>query len=373
MTPLPRIDQRLALATGRRLVPAGPQVSNAEAEQVVASLRGHAVHAAEHVRRVSQLDAGHDSEVLVVDRVRWIEANVQSFSGLLADLGTGEPGRRGPARTTGGVTASVQMGVLLSYLATRVLGQFDPFHPGQAPGAGGRLLLVAPNVVRIERDLGVVPEHFRLWVCLHEETHRVQFGHASWLPGHLRTLLGEVLAEADLSDSQLLARLARRATTRETRQTGTPAPPSARGTGAAAGARSGRRTDPADTDGSLVTLLTTPEQRQRIDQLTAVMSLLEGHADVMMDRVGPDVIPTVRTIRARFTRRRQRRGPDLLLRRLLGVEAKAAQYRDGARFVRHVVRRGGLDVLNTVFDSAEALPTLLEIHQPRLWLERTAG
>lgn len=365
MTPLPRIDQRLALATGRRMVPAGPDVSRAEAEQVVTSLRGHAEHAAEHVRRVSGLDAGHDSDVLVVDRVRWIEANVQSFSGLLAGLGGSEPERSGPARAASGVTASVQMGALLSFLATRVLGQFDPFHPGAGPGARGRLLLVAPNVIRIERDLGVVPEHFRLWVCLHEETHRVQFGHADWLPGHLRTLLGEVLAEADLSDSQLVARLARRVTTRGAR--------AARDDGPTAGARGRRAPQTPDADGSLVTLLTSPEQRERIDQLTAVMSLLEGHADVMMDRVGPDVIPTVRTIRARFTRRRNRRGPDLLLRRLLGVEAKAAQYRDGARFVRHVVRRGGLDGLNTVFDSVEALPTLAEIHQPRLWLERTAG
>ncbi|MVA76978.1 coenzyme F420 biosynthesis-associated protein [Auraticoccus sp. F435] len=335
MSPLPRIDQRLAVGTGRRLVPGGPQVSPAEARQVVDSLYRHAARAAGHVREVTGLDAPQDSQVLVVDRRRWIEANVQSFSTLLAGLAEPSPGRR-----SGSSSASVQMGALLSYLATRVLGQYDPFAAQQ--GVPGRLLLVAPNVLAVERQLGVDPEDFRLWVCLHEETHRVQFGHARWLPDHLRLLLADVLAQADLGDPEVLGRLVRRLRP---------------------GARRG--------DGSLVDLLTTAEQRERIDAITAVMSLLEGHADVMMDRVGPDVVPSVRTIRHRFTRRRERGGPDRVVRRLLGVEAKLAQYRDGARFVRHVVRRVGVDGFNTVFTSPQTLPTLEEIHQPRRWLDRT--
>ncbi len=342
-----RIHPRLAVGTGRRLVPSGPRVEPAEAEDVVASLRRSAALAAGHVREVTRLDAPDDTPVLVVDRRRWIEANVHSFSGLLAGLEDDQPAPRFASPS-----ASVQLGAVLSYVATRVLGQFDPFHlPEPHEGATpGRLLLVAPNVLAVERRLRVDPADFRLWVCLHEETHRVQFGHARWLPDHLRALLGQVLAEAAAGDGERLGPLLQRL-------------------------REGRREQrrPGADEVSLLDLLATPEQQERVAAVTAVMSLLEGHADVMMDRVGPGVVPSVRTIRRRFARRRQRRGPDRVLRRLLGVEAKLAQYRDGARFVRHVVRRSGVDGFNTVFTSPETLPTLAEIHAPARWLERTGG
>ena len=124
---------------------------------------------------------------------------------------------------------------------------------------------------------------------------------------------------------------------------------------------------------SLVDLLTTDDQRAVIDEVTAVMSLLEGHADVMMDQVGPRTIPTVATIRARFDSRRQTTHRDRLIRRWLGLDAKLRQYRDGAAFCRAVLDEVGVDGFNAVFAAAESLPTPREIHEPARWVRRVHG
>ncbi|MDO5500527.1 MAG: zinc-dependent metalloprotease, partial [Propionibacteriaceae bacterium] len=223
------------------------------------------------------------------------------------------------------------------------LGQFDIFAP-EPVAPHGRLLLVAPNIAHAETELGVDPKDFRLWVCLHEETHRVQFTAHPWLRGYLREQAQVVTELTDMSAPgwEDLARLV---------------------TG-----RTGRGERPV----SLLDLLPdTVDVRSTLAQVTAVMSLLEGHADVVMDRVGPRVITSVARIRARFERRRDgRSGMDRLVRRVLGMDVKLAQYRDGAKFCRAVIGAAGIDGLNRAFTAREALPELAEIHEPRRWLER---
>jgi coenzyme F420 biosynthesis associated uncharacterized protein len=253
------------------------------------------------------------------------------------------------ARITG-----VEVGALLSYLAPKVLGQFDPFYPGVDDVAdtewgelppGGRLLLVAPNIVAVERELELVPSDFRLWVCLHEETHRVQFTAVPWLRGYLNTQIGEVVATADL-DAAALAQMLREAVKRISE--------AARG----------------DGELSIVDLVQTPAQREIVDRITAAMSLLEGHADVVMDGVGPEVIGSIVEIRRRFDVRRQGQGFDKIIRKLLGLDAKMRQYRDGAVFCKAVIAAVGMDGLNRVWTSPETLPTKAEIADPQLWLKR---
>jgi coenzyme F420 biosynthesis associated uncharacterized protein len=118
----------------------------------------------------------------------------------------------------------------------------------------------------------------------------------------------------------------------------------------------------------------SPEQRAVLDRLTAVMSLLEGHADFVMDGVGPSVIPTVDAIRAKFTSRRAGGNPlDQLLKRLLGLDAKLRQYQDGAAFVRHVVDRVGMDGFNRIWTGPNTLPTKNEIANPDAWVSRLHG
>ncbi len=344
------VDWELAARTAAVLGRPGPQVTAAQAAQVVDELRRHADAAVPHVCRVSGLAAPQGGGAVVVDRAGWARANAMAFRGLLEPVVAQAFERRG--RLPGASLASVgsrvtgaEVGSLLGFLSSRVLGQYDPFGPGPA-----RLLLVAPNVVQVERELDVDSTDFRLWVCLHEETHRVQFSATPWLAAHLAGEIRGLVGDLMIDPTQLADRLA-------------------------AGVRG--LPDLFRQGGSGATLLEavqTPAQRERLARVTAVMALLEGHADVVMDEVGPQVIPSVEVIRARFTRRRAGRGAvDQLLRRLLGLEAKLRQYVDGARFVREVSARVGTDGFNAVWSSAQALPLPAEIADPSAWVRRVHG
>ncbi|MBW1604238.1 zinc-dependent metalloprotease [Streptomyces sp. JJ66] len=360
------VDWNLAVATANRLVRPGPEVSRDEARAIVAELRRHARASEEHVRSYTGLApadaASADTPVLIVDRPGWIRANVAGFRQLLAPLLERMHERRASAPggavlgAVGGKLAGVEVGMLLSFMASRVLGQYETFAPAapDLPGAGGgRLLLVAPNIVHVERELDVEPHDFRLWVSLHEETHRTQFTAVPWLRDHLEGEIHAFLAETDVDPATLLERL------REAAQAFTGRP---NGEGDA-GDEGGR---------SFVDLVQTPAQRDVLDRLTAVMSLLEGHADVVMDGVGPGVVPSVREIREKFQKRRQAGAGklDQVLRRLLGLDAKLRQYRDGARFVRAVVDEVGMDGFNRVWTSPNTLPTKAEIARPADWVAR---
>jgi len=349
------VDWRLAAATGTRLVPPGPRIGLGDAVATVESLKRLAGQADEHVAAVTGLEpAAGSATTVVVDRPDWIRANVSSFAELVDPLITALMDKRGesPNRliaAVGSRASGVEVGVLLSYLATRVLGQFELLGPARTEGdAPGRLTLVAPNIVATERMLGVDPHDFRLWVCLHEVTHRVQFATAPWLHGHVRDLLQEFLFASDLDAAALLGRL---------RQALSGVGDTIRGRG----------------ETSLIELIQTPEQRQILNRLTGLMSLLEGHADVVMDAVGPSIIPSVADIRTKFTRRRRDARPlERALRRLLGVEMKLKQYAEGAAFVRAVVAEVGMSGLNTVWAGPHQLPSLEEIRDPDRWLARVA-
>jgi coenzyme F420 biosynthesis associated uncharacterized protein len=356
------VDWDLAVATGTRLVKPGPQVSAAEAREVVAQLRDYAAQAHEHVAGYTGLNASTvGASVAVIDRPGWIEANASGFRTVLEPLVEKLQAKRPAtpmATAVGARVTGVQTGSLLAFLATKVLGQYELFPPyGEAPGdRPGRLLLVAPNVVATEREMAVDPHDFRLWVCLHEETHRVQFGAVPWLREHVMGEMRAFVAATDVDPSAMARRLRAAAA-------------------AAYGAvRDGFDPDAPDSGGSLVEAVQTPEQREILDRITALMSLLEGHADFVMDGVGPSVIPSVGEIRAKFQRRRKEAGRvEMVVRRLLGIEAKMRQYRDGERFVRGVVESAGMSGFNRVWEAPAHLPTKDELTSPDAWVERVVG
>lgn len=335
------VDWGLAVKLGSRLAGEGPTVSRGEADQAVAELRAGAARSTGLVRDFTGLDAPvGTAPVLVVDRPGWIQANADGFRTVLSPLVdklTEKKPPSGLALAVGSKVTAAEVGGLLGFLAGKVLGQFDPFHDPH-----GRLLLVAPNIVHVERELEVDPTDFRLWVCLHEETHRVQFTAVPWMRDHL---FSEVTAIADTMESSTdledgLQRVVD-------------------------AVRNGVR------GASLMEVLGSPEQRAIIDRVTGMMSLLEGHADVVMDGVGPTVIPSVEDIRAKFNQRRRGVGTlDRLLRRLLGLDAKMAQYRDGAKFVNAVVDKVGMSEFNAVWERPEHLPTKAEIADPDTWVAR---
>jgi coenzyme F420 biosynthesis associated uncharacterized protein len=334
------VDWALAAATGARLAPAGPPDSRIDVESAVRQLRRASERAVQPVADVTGLTAPFEAHrSVVVGRRAWVSSNVDQLRTAtepVSDVLSGDGSAL--VRAIGARTAAVQMGAVLAWLSTKVLGQYEAF------GGQGRLLLVAPNIVHAERQLDVPPVDFRLWVCLHEETHRVQFGAVPWLSGHFTEEVHRYLRAVDPDAGSALGRIV-------------------------AGLRQGTR-----GSGGLIDMMQTDEQREILDRLTALMSLLEGHADVVMDAVGPRVVPSVDVIRQRFDQRRQQAGTlDGALRRLLGLDAKLRQYVDGAAFVRSVVDEVGMERFNAVWTSPETLPLPTEISEPKAWIARIHG
>ena len=340
----PPVDWDAAAKVAGRLAPPGPRADRAELEELVAGLRGVAAPAAQHASASTGLVPADGrapadvSRVLVVDRPGWARANTQMFATMAEPLSAIIGDKRNTAASR--LAAATQVGGVLALLAGKVLGQFDPFTAG--PDGRGRLLLVAPNVLHLERTLRVDPADFRLWVALHEQTHALQFAAAPWLADHLRTRSASLLHDFDEDRrSELVASVAN-----------------------------------VLRGGSVLDVL-SDEQRVVFEEVGAVMALLEGHADVAMDEVGPSVVPTVATIRKKFEAKRDEGasagGGQRVLRRLLGLDTKLAQYRDGAAFVRAVQERVGRDGFNAVFVSPENLPRATEIADPVAWVARVHG
>lgn len=376
--PRPVVDWPAAAELAARVVPPGPNATRDELAELVVGLRKAASDSVEHVLATTRMTpaggvrrvAGGPRDgaavlgsVHVVDRARWALANTQVMAAMTAPVSQALGEDDVPTSQAARLGGALEVGGLLAVLAPRVLGQFDPYSresDDDADVAGpGRLLLVAPNVLHVERTMGVDPRDFRLWVCLHEQTHALQFAAAPWLAAHLRERVGGLLEDVthtavSLAKAPLHEKLVTAGRTVVDVVSGVFRP------GAAA---------PFER-------LLTAAQKDELAEVTAIMALLEGHADVMMDAVGPRVVPTVRHIRQRFDKRREGEGAprlDLVLRRLLGMDAKLAQYRDGAAFVRAVERQVGRDGLNAVWASSDTLPTAREISDARAWVRRVHG
>ena len=354
------IDWDVATSTGVRWARPGPEVSRAEARKVVAELRDLAAAVQEPVRQLTGMAGLADGgKIAIVDRPGWIRANVDGFRVVLDPLvekmqeRAGSPG--GSVMTAvGSRVTGMQAGLILAYLAGRVLGQYELFLPPdpslpETTAPAGRLTLVAPNIVLVERELGVDPHDFRRWVCLHEETHRTQFTSVSWLRPYVQQQMTEFLLASDLDPASILDRLRSAAD-------------------AVAGAVRGGEGD------SLIEAIQNPRQREILERLTAVMTLVEGHGDYVMDAVGPSVVPSVADIRAKFSARRGSAGRlEQVIRRILGIDLKMKQYEQGARFVRAVVGQAGMATFNKVWESPDTLPSGAEIANPASWLERVGG
>ena len=255
----------------------------------------------------------------IVDRAEWVGAAAESMR--VMTNGTEKPRGFFTGRITG-----AQTGAVLAFVSSGILGQYDPF----AAAKEGCLLLVYPNVIAVERQLRVEPSDFRLWVCLHEVTHRVQFTANPWLSDYMSQALGLLTQDAGEDIGQVMSRLADFVRNR--------------GDG---GSRDADRSSSGIL--GLVRAVQSEPQREALDRLLVLGTLLEGHADHVMDAVGPMVVPSVATIRRRFDERRHRKQPPLqrLLRALLGLDAKLSQYTRGKAFVDHVVGRVGMERFNT--------------------------
>jgi coenzyme F420 biosynthesis associated uncharacterized protein len=289
------------------------------------------------------------ARAVVADREDWIRANIRSFQRMLRPLTERLEAKMsvgGLAPITGRV-AGAEMGAVLGWMSTRVLGQYDMLVLEDEDVDDQDLVYyVGPNILGLEKRFGFPPREFRLWVALHEVTHRTQFTGVPWLRPYFLSLVNEMLSHADPDPAQMFRALGR----------------------IAEGLRTGR--NPLQ-DGGVFTLFATEPQRRTMDRIGGLMSLLEGHGDVTMDRAGGDRIPSAERFGNVLRQRRQTMsGPIKMLQRLIGLEAKLAQYEQGERFIETVERAGGSAYLERAFETPDQLPTLAEIRDPDLWMRR---
>jgi coenzyme F420 biosynthesis associated uncharacterized protein len=340
------VDWDLAERIGLRFMPKGPEASPSDAHWAVQELRELAQLARDPVRELTGLQADPDhAPAVVVDRGEWIRSNVTGFALALEPFAAARADKEAnpTVEAVGARLTAGQLGGALAWLSGKVLGQYEAF---SAPGQPGRLLLVAPNIVHVERELELVPRDFRFWVCLHEETHRAQFGGVAWMSDHFLAEVQSFVALSDVPAMEVLRRVGAVAQAVVTAARGVPGP-------------------------SLMEAVQTPAQRAVFDRLTGLMSLLEGHADYVMDEVGPAHVPTVATIRERFAARRAQAGTvDGFARRMLGMETKMRQYTSGSDFVRSVIAQAGDEGFAQVWAEPANLPTAAEIEDPTGWVRR---
>ncbi|OMG19036.1 hydrolase [Actinomyces naeslundii] len=350
------------------LIPAGPSASRSARASSVAVLRRSALEAPAWVARITGLNraaqqVAETTRVSVVDRAGLVRVSTRALRGLMEQVPA--PQASEAVRLVG----AAEMAGAMSLLATRLLGQVVPAAGTGADGDVGRegeasphLLLVAPNVLAMRRQLDLDMLDLPAWVCLHEMTHAVQLAAAPWLGPYLsdsmRMVIGAVVEAvyggpgggADGTGEQGLRRRPGRA--------------------ARIAARAGR--------GRVLEGLTNFKERSEVASLAAALTFLEGHAEVVLDDVHPNRMPSVHRLRAVLSRSRAADagigpGPglgSLLLHRLMGLEAKEAQYADGTAFVRSVVARIGHEGLNVVWTDPALLPTPAEIARPDVWVRR---
>ena len=285
----------------------------------------------------------------VTDRAGWIGANVSSFQRLLRpvlDKFSERIGESPMAPVTRRATG-FEVGALLGWMSGRVLGQYDLLIiEDEDPDDQDLVYYVGPNVLALEKMYAFPPREFRLWLALHEVTHRAQFTGVPWMREHFLGLVGEVLESVDPDPARLFAVVEQLADA----------------------IRSGR--NPL-ADGGIATLIAGPEQRAAIEAVSGLMSLLEGHGDVTMDRAGKDLVPNAaRFARVLQQRRNQAAGLTKLLQQVIGLEAKLAQYEQGERFIEAVEAEGGTALLDRAWLAPANLPTIAEIREPARWVER---
>ncbi len=292
-----------------------------------------------------------ERDVRAVERREWIETNIGNFKELLGPFE--ELYRETSSRARAdwpGVTAigrlalSGEVGVLLGYLAKRVLGQYDISILGAHPAEPGKLYFVEPNIHNVHSQLGLPGREFRIWLALHEATHAHEFEGHPWVRDYLnstmQTYLDSMLAKIRGGEDSLRSLV-------------------------------GNAVDRLLVGGTIIEALLPPEQRNLISKLQALMSLLEGYSTHVMNAVGRQLLPSFEAIERRVEERSRNKGPaELLFLRLTGLQMKFDQYRLGDAFVSYVERERGIDFMNRVWEGPERLPSEAEIKAPARWIER---
>jgi len=285
----------------------------------------------------------------VTDRREWVQANLASFRRLLGPLTDRLAPKINKSRLApvSRALTGTQLGLVLGWTSTRVLGQYDLLlFEDDRPEDQDIVYYVGPNVLALEKRFAFPPGEFRLWLALHECTHRAQFTGVPWLTEHFRSLVNGLLADVDADPKRLNEALRR----------------------IVGDLKAGR--NPV-ADGGLLAVFATPAQRETLNRIYGLMALLEGHGEITMSRAGAELIPSAeRFHRVLHERRSSAKGTAKLMQRLLGLEAKLRQYEEGERFLKAAEAAGGRPLMDLVWQGPECLPTYEEIREPSIWVRR---
>ncbi|CAN5541165.1 zinc-dependent metalloprotease [soil metagenome] len=358
------IDPTIARAVARRMAGTAPEDGSYLMDRLRADLAEAVPNSERLVAEASGIPAPPPVPWGLIGRAEWADANIAGMTALLSPL-EDKVGKRldalpVAARIAQRALVSIEVGVLLGYVSRRVLGQYDLLVPEgddrprrrrwarRGAPEGAVLYFVGPNIVDTERRFGFVPRDFALWVALHEVTHRFQFDGVPWLRSRFLDLVGSYLDSIELDPRTLARRLRSAAATIVSRSV----PPEEK---------------------NPVYLLASDEQRRVLDDIQALMAVVEGHGNYVMDSIGAQVIPSMERMRGVFERRReQTTGAQRAIQYVIGLDMKLRQYELGQRFCEAVVARQGADVLGKLWVAPSNLPTLAELRQPELWLTRIA-
>lgn len=295
-------------------------------------------------------------QVEVFDRSQWIDANITSFQQMFEPLETmnrtafqnGTMGTRFFSEINQTVLSG-QLGLLIGYLARRVLGQYDTSILGREPVTTGRLYFVEPNIAQAQRRLNLHGGEFRMWIALHETTHAFEFEAHPWVRDYMNDLLRQYFDTVGKDLGQF-----------------------AFGPGGITGLAQ-RVVQNASRTKTAIELFMTEEQRGIFQKLQALMCLLEGYSNHVMDVVGEELLSTYPQMKERFeSRRKDRSITEQLFTRLTGLDLKMEQYVLGEKFVNAQVAAIGIDRFNQVWEGPQTLPTLAEIYEPERWRDRLA-
>jgi coenzyme F420 biosynthesis associated uncharacterized protein len=356
------IEPRLATAVARRFAGDRGRQGSYLVDRLTRDLEVCVPRSEELVAEASGIPPPAPVRWAVIDRGTWAETNIHSMTTMLSPIADKVAAQLQssplPMRLAQQAVVSTEVGVLLGYVSRRVLGQYDLLVPEPEPQKyprrrkrgtnGAALLFVGTNMVETEQRFGFIPEEFTLWVAVHEVTHRFQFEGVPWLRPKFLGLVREYLESVELGPKTLTERL--KTATRRLMSRSTP---------------------PEEKNPAY--LFSTDEQRVLLDQIQALMAVVEGHGNYVMDSVGAEVIPSFKRMRHVFEgRRQQQRLVQRVLSQVLGLEMKMRQYELGQRFCEAVVEREGDAALRRLWDDQSQLPSMTELRDPQLWLRRVA-
>ena len=341
------VDWDTAISVADRFSGSYPLAGTYHERKFAMMADGYVARASDLVAEETGLNLPGSPVVGVITRHDWVRINTESFAALMSPLEESLSQTAGVGSGVAGKVMGMELGAVLGFLSKRVLGQYELVLPTGDDDKGDSVLFVGANVLAMERKYEFRPSHFRFWVALHECAHRAQFTGVPWMREYFLSLVGELVASSRTSGGQV-ARVVREF------------------------ARGDMSSDDLLGDAGLIGMFASPEQKAVLDKVQALMSLLEGHGHVVMDRIGErEIVDVARMSSVLKARRKDPRTAAFM--KLIGIEMKLKQYEQGALFIQDVEKAASWEALSMAWESPETLPTIAEIGDASKWLDRMHG